>query len=159
MLKADFLSGCVRRAFADLWSRLDDSEGASASSTEVMVKERSDVLTLVRNCEFPRESEEKSSFLEDGRTEIPFGPQRKSWQEFLSDSLPVTRLHWWWCSGSTAVILFISRSEKPSEAPLGGQSCQHGQQRLRWWPFCCPNNVAAQQPAWKALLSPTRRQS
>lgn len=47
----------------------------------------------------------------------------------------------------------VSRSEKPSKAPLGGQSHQHGQQRLRRWPFCCSNNVATQQPAWKALLS------
>lgn len=46
MLKADFLSGCVRRAFADLWSRLDDSEGASALPLRsAVVKERSDVLT------------------------------------------------------------------------------------------------------------------
>lgn len=46
MLKADFLSGRVQRAFADLWSRLDDLEGASPLPLRsAEVKESSDVLT------------------------------------------------------------------------------------------------------------------
>ena len=46
VLKADFLSGRVQRAFADLWSRLDDSKGASAFPLRsAEVKENPDVIT------------------------------------------------------------------------------------------------------------------